>query len=74
MYLAYADRNPMIEFEVSGGRILAYPALEYLENLTDRSRDQAKNQYQKAVEEGALMVFVRDEAKRVLRSYVFPPA
>ena len=64
----------MIEFDVVSGQIRAYAAMEYLDNLTDRTRDQAKKQYKKAVAEGALMVFVRDEAKRVLRSYVFPAA
>ena len=74
MYLAYVDREPMIEFDVVSGQIRAYPAMDYLEDLTDRTRDIAKKQYQKAVAEGALMVFVRDEAKQVLRSYVFPSA
>ncbi len=74
MYLTYEDREPMIEFDVVSGQIRAYPAKDYLETLTDRTRHIAKKQYQKAVAEGALMVFVRDEAKRVLRSYVFPLA
>ena len=74
MYLTYEDHKPMIEFDVASGQIRAYPAKDYLEDLTDRTRDIAKKQYQKAVAEGALMVFVRDEAKRVLRSYVFPSA
>ena len=74
MYITFEDRKPMIEFDVVGGQIRAYPAMEYLEDLTDGTRDLAKKQYKKAVAEGALMVFVRDEAKRVLRSYVFPSA
>ncbi len=74
MYLAYEDRRPIIEFDVVSGQILAYPAKDYLEDLTDRTRDHAKKQYRKAVAEGAVMVFIRDKAKRVLRSYVFPSA
>ncbi|MCU0579814.1 MAG: hypothetical protein MUF69_09755 [Desulfobacterota bacterium] len=74
LHLAYADRAPMIEFDVTTGRILVYPAKEYLDDLTDRTRGLAKEQYRKAVAEGALMIFVRDKTKRVLRSYVFPPA
>jgi hypothetical protein len=73
MYLAYEDRKPMIEFDVVRGQILAYPAKDYLEDITERTRDLAKKQYREAIAEGALMVFVRDKAKRVLRSYVFPP-
>jgi hypothetical protein len=74
MYLTYEDHEPMIELDVVSGQIRAYPAKDYLEDLTDRTRDLAKKQYQKAIAEGALMVFVKDEAKRVLRSYVFPAA
>lgn len=72
MYLTYEDLEPMIEFDVASGQIRAYPAKDYLGDLNGRTRETAKKQYQKAVAEGALMVFVRDEAKRVLRSYVFP--
>ncbi|MDI6739327.1 MAG: hypothetical protein QME74_03070 [Candidatus Edwardsbacteria bacterium] len=74
MYLAYVDREPMIELDVVSGQIRAYPAKDYLEDLTDRTRDLAKKQYRKAVAQGALMIFVRDKAKWVLRSYVFPSA
>ena len=74
MYLTYEDLEPMIEFDVASGQIRAYPAKDYLGDLTNRTRETAKKQYQKAVAEGALMIFVKDEVKRVLRSYVFPPA
>jgi hypothetical protein len=74
MYLAFEDRAPMMEFDVARGQIRAYPAREYLEGLTDRTREETKKQYKRAVAEGALMVFVRDESKEILRSYVFPPA
>jgi len=74
MYLAYEDREPMIEFDVVSGQIRAYPAKEYLDDLSDRTRELAKEQYREAIAEGGLMVFVRDKTKRVLRSYVFPSA
>ncbi|MBI4736444.1 MAG: hypothetical protein HY766_10390 [candidate division NC10 bacterium] len=72
MHLAFEDRGPIIEFDVVSGQILAYPAKDYLEGLTDRTREQTKKQYRKALADGALMVFVRDDSKRLLRSYVFP--
>jgi len=74
LYLTYQALEPMIEFDVASGQIRAYPAKDYLGDLTDRTRETAKKQYQKAVAEGALMIFVKDEIKRILRSYVFPPA
>ena len=72
MYVTFADKKPIIEFDPNRLRIIAYPAEEYLDGLSERTREQAKKRYQKAVATGALMVFVRDEEKEVLRSYIFP--
>lgn len=44
-------------------RIKAYPAEEYLDGLSERTREQANKQYQKAVATGALIVCVRNEEK-----------
>jgi len=71
MYVAFEDRAPMLEFNVVTGQIRAYAAEDYLEELSDRTREETKKQYKKTVAEGALMVFVRDESKEILRSYIF---
>jgi len=55
-------------------RIIAYPAEEYIDGLSGRTRDQTRKQYREASANGALMVFVRDEQKEFLRSYIFPRA
>ena len=72
MYLAFEDKKSIIEFEPNKIRIIAYPAEEYLDGLSERTREQTKKRYQKAIATGAMMVFVRDEEKEVLRSYIFP--
>jgi hypothetical protein len=72
VYVAFEEKAPVLEFDAIRLRIIAYPAQDYLDGLSDRTREQAKRQYSEATAEGALMVFVRDEEKRVLRSYVFP--
>jgi len=74
MYATFEQKEPIIEFDPIGIRVLAYPAEQYLDALSDRTRNQAKQQYREATAKGALMVFVRDEVKSVLRSYVFPLA
>jgi len=71
MYVAFEDRAPMLEFDVVAGQIRAYPAGDYLEELSGRTREETKKQYKKAAAEGAIMVFVRDESKEILRSYIF---
>jgi hypothetical protein len=74
MYVAFEERAPMLEFDVVTYQIRAYPAADYLEDLSGRTREETKKQYKEAVAEGALMVFVRDESKEILRSYIFPVA
>ncbi len=74
MYVKFEDKKPIIEFEPNRIRIIAYPAEEYLDGLSDRTREQTKKQYREASVTGALMVFVRDEQNEVLRSYIFPRA
>lgn len=71
MYVAFEDRAAMLEFDVVTGQIRAYPARDYLAELSGRTREETKKQYKKAVAEGALMVFVRDASKEILRSYIF---
>jgi hypothetical protein len=74
MYVAFEDKKPIIEFEPNRIRIIAYPAEEYIDGLSGRTRDQTKKQYREASAKNALMVFVRDEKKEILRSYIFPRA
>ncbi len=74
MYVTFEDKKPIIEFEANRLRIIAYPAEGYLDGLSDRTREQTRKQYREACATGALMVFVRDEQKEVLRSYIFPRA
>jgi len=74
MYILFEDKKPIIELDPNRIRIIAYPAEEYLDGLSERTREQTRKQYQKATATGALMVFVRDEEKEVLRSYIFPRA
>jgi hypothetical protein len=61
MYVAFENKKPIIEFEPNTIRIIAYSAEEYIEGLSERTRDQTKKQYREACVIGAIMVFVRDE-------------
>ena len=74
MYRVFENVNPIIEFDVERQQVLAYPAEEYLDLLSERTREQTRGQHRQATAEGALMVFVRDKAQRVFRSYIFPLA
>ena len=71
MYAIFEHKDPIIEFDVEALQILAYPAEEYLDGLSDRTRAKTRKLYRQAIADGDLMVFVRDESHRVLRSYIF---
>ena len=64
------DNKPIIEYRLRQKLVLAYPALPYINDLTERTREQTRRIYAEAVAAGQLMVFVRDTRKRILRSYV----
>ncbi len=71
VYLTFQKNKPIIEFDPNRIRIIAYPADEYLNGLSDSTREDAKKLYHAASELGSIMLFVRDEEKRVLTSYIF---
>jgi hypothetical protein len=71
MYLAFRERGTIIEFDPNTARIIAYPAMDYLNGLTNRTKDDAKKVYCEAQEADSIMLFVRDEKRKVLRSYIF---
>jgi hypothetical protein len=73
--LAYDDfkkHKPIVEYRLRQKKVLVYPALPYINDLTERTREQTRRIYADAVAAGEFMVFVCDTSKRVLRSYVFP--
>jgi len=71
-YEDFKDLKPIIEYRPQEKIVYAYPASPYIDDLTERTREQARQTYQDAVAAGNFMVFVCDTRDRVLRSYVFP--
>ncbi|MFH1146306.1 MAG: hypothetical protein V1736_01200 [Pseudomonadota bacterium] len=70
-YTVYEHKKPIIEYELPHGIVYAYPAKEYIDSLSARTRDQARQQYEEVSEARKFMVFISDTDKKVLRSYVF---
>lgn len=59
----------ILEFWVNTGKLVPYGA-DYLNALSERTRVMAKRKYRRAMDEGNMLVFVRDDVKEVLRSYL----
>ena len=72
---AYRDQHanrPIIEYRLPEQVICSYPASAFIDDLTVRTREATRLQYQEASARGDILVFVRDSDKRILRSYEFP--
>lgn len=69
IYELFADRKPIMLYDVQERRIYAYPYAEFKAELKLRSRRILTAQYQEAMEEDRIIVFVRDNQRRKLVSY-----
>jgi len=68
-YLLFADRKPVMLYDLQEQKIYAYPYEEFKKELSQRSRSSLAEQYQRAVKDNHMVVFVRDNVKRKLVSY-----
>ena len=71
VYKLHEENHPIIQYELPEERIYAYSADQYIDSLSERTREETRAGYRAAVEEGSFIVFVKDKARRTLRSYVF---
>jgi hypothetical protein len=71
LYEQFKDKQPVMLFDLQEQRIYAMPYREYRAGLSERSQASLKKQYEEALENGSMLVFVRDNEKQKLRSYSF---
>lgn len=69
----HADKLPVIECDVVARQVIAYPAKEYINGLSARTREATRRQYRRACAAGGIMIFVRDSHYRTLQSQVYTP-
>lgn len=69
---AHADKRPVIECDVIGKKVRAYAALEYINSLSERTREATHQEFVRNSDEGGIMVFILDTKHRVLQSQCFP--
>lgn len=70
MYERFADRRPVMLFDIAEQRVYAYPYAEFTKELSDRSQQSLKKQYEEAIRENRIVVFVRDNERRRLLSFL----
>ena len=66
---AYRDKKPVMLFDMQEHRIYVYPYLEFKNDLSERSQRLLHDQYEQAMTDDKIVVFVRDNDARKLVSY-----
>ena len=67
----HSDKRPVIECDLVSRTVAAYPAHEYIESLSERTRKATYQEFDRVVDKGGVMIFIRDSENRVLQSYTF---
>ena len=70
-YKRFEAKRPVMLLELPSLRIYAYPYREFKADLSERSQAMLEDQYERAVTEDKIVVFVRDEETRRLVSMTF---
>jgi len=72
LYEKFADKKPLMLYDIQERRIYAMPYREYRATLSKRSQISLKKQYDRAMADGDIVVFVKDNEKEKLVSYSLP--
>ena len=68
-YEQYWEKKPVLLFDMQENRIYVYPYLEFKNDLSERSQRSLQEQYEQAMIDEKIVVFVRDNDAKKLVSY-----
>jgi hypothetical protein len=69
IYQMYADRKPVMLYDIQEKRIYVYPYAGFAAELSERSQEVLKEQRETASAGSQIVVFVRDNMTRRLVSF-----
>jgi hypothetical protein len=70
VYQTFKDKDQIIEFDVTEQKIYSYPAGDYIQTLTERTRDQTASQFAEAKKRNQFLLFIKETKNQRLRSYI----
>jgi hypothetical protein len=70
MYMTFGSKKPIILYDLQEKKIYAYPYREFKAELSKESQALLEHDYKSASALGSMVVFVRDNMKRKLVSYI----
>ena len=71
VYRTFRGKDQIIEFDISEQKIYSYPAGDYIQTLSERTRHQTARQFAEAGQRNQILLFVKDTTNHRLRSYIF---
>ena len=69
IYTQYREKKPVILFDMQEHRIYVYPYLEFKNDVSERSQRLLQDQYEQAMTDDKIVMFVRDKDNKKLLSY-----
>jgi hypothetical protein len=71
LYKLFQEKRPVIVFDLQSEKIYAYPYEEYKATLSERSQAMLTDEYERAIADNMIVVFVQDNDTRRLVSMLF---
>ncbi len=68
-YKQFEDKKPVVLYDIQEERIYVYPYADFLSEMSEKSRLLLKDQYERAILDHKIVVFVRDNEQRRLVSF-----
>jgi hypothetical protein len=68
-YKRFEDKKPVVLYDLRERLIYVYPYAEFSRDLSEKSQLTLKDQYERAVRDNKIVVFVRDNERRKLVSF-----
>ena len=69
LYKRFEAKKPVMLLDIQEQKIYAYPYNEFKSELSERSQIQLEDQYEAAILDNKVVVFVRDNEKKDFVSY-----
>jgi hypothetical protein len=68
-YRKCEEKDRIVLYDIQEKRIYVYPYAEFLGEMSEESQLTLKDQYERAIEDNKIVVFVRDNEQRRLVSF-----
>ena len=69
IYEPYREKKPVMLCDIQEQRIDVYPSMDFKNDLSERSQRLLQDQYEQAMTDDKIVVFVRDNDAKKLVSY-----